>query len=64
MPVIRVEMLEGRTLDQKRELVRMLTDAFVSACGARPDSVQVVLDEKAPFDWAVAGQLIPDREKS
>ena len=33
MPIIRVEMFPGRTIDQKRDLTRELTDGFVRACG-------------------------------
>ena len=29
MPIIRVEMFEGRTIDQKKELVKELTNSFV-----------------------------------
>ena len=32
MPVIRVEMFK-RTLEQKRELIKELTDSFVKTCG-------------------------------
>ena len=31
MPIIRVEMFKGRTLDQKREMVKELTGAFLPA---------------------------------
>ncbi len=43
MPVIRVEMFAGRTRDQKRALVRELTDALVRTCGGNPQSVHVVI---------------------
>ena len=33
MPIIRVEMFKGRTKDQKRNLVKELTEAFNRACG-------------------------------
>ena len=29
MPIIRVEMFEGRTIDQKKELVKELTNSFI-----------------------------------
>ncbi|WP_439814885.1 2-hydroxymuconate tautomerase [Zavarzinia sp. CC-PAN008] len=61
MPMIRVEMYPGRTQDQKRALVKALTDAFVATAGATPDAVQVVLTEVAPSDWAVAGILASDK---
>ena len=32
MPIIRVEMFKGRTVEQKSNLVKRLTDDFVSIC--------------------------------
>lgn len=61
MPVIRVEMTEGRTVEQKRALAKELTDAFVRTCNGKADSVYVVIDDVKKEDWAVAGKLIADR---
>jgi len=33
MPVIHVELFEGRSVEQKRALVRELTDALIRTCG-------------------------------
>jgi 4-oxalocrotonate tautomerase len=61
MPVIRVEMFEGRTADQKRALVKALTDAFVETAGGRRESIQVVLTDVAPENWATGGTLFSDK---
>lgn len=61
MPIIRVEMFPGRTPAQKRELASKLTDAFVEAAGGTKDSVQIVLTEVEPSDWARGGILASDR---
>ena len=45
MPIIRVEMFAGRTEQQKRALVRELTDAFVNVAGGTPESVNVVITD-------------------
>lgn len=60
MPVIRVEMFAGRTTDQKRTLVKELTETFVRTAGGTPESVQIVLTDVAKDDWAVAGKLCSD----
>jgi 4-oxalocrotonate tautomerase len=59
--MIRVEMYEGRTPEQKRALVRALTDAFVETAGGTPDAVQIVLTDVARGDWAAAGILASDK---
>ncbi|MDF1671067.1 MAG: 4-oxalocrotonate tautomerase [Roseovarius sp.] len=61
MPMIRVEMFAGRTADQKRALVKELTEAFVRAAGGNPQSVQVVLSDVEKSDWAAGGQLYSDK---
>jgi 4-oxalocrotonate tautomerase len=42
MPIIRVEMFAGRDREQKRKLVKALTDAMVETTGASRDAVWVV----------------------
>ena len=43
MPEVVVYMLEGRTLDQKRGLIKDITAAVVKNAGAQPDAVTVSL---------------------
>ena len=61
MPTIRVEMFEGRTLEQKRALAKELTDACVRAIGASPDSVDILFFDIAKQDWATGGMLWSDK---
>lgn len=61
MPIIRVEMFEGRTADQKRDMVRELTRAFVDTAGGTPASVHIVVTDVAKNDWGSGGELCSDR---
>ena len=62
MPFINVKMLEGRTLDQKRELAKAITDAMVSICNSKPDGTMVVIEEIPRDHWAQGGVLISERQ--
>jgi len=62
MPTIRVEMFEGRSVEQKRALAQELTNACVRAVGATPESVVVVFYDVARHDWATGGALWSDRQ--
>ncbi|WP_108658566.1 4-oxalocrotonate tautomerase [Acuticoccus kandeliae] len=64
MPIIRVELLEGRTVDQKRALVKEVTEAFVRTCGGNPASLQVVISDVPAENWGNGGELMSDRKKS
>jgi len=60
MPMIRVEMYEGRTPEQKRACAEAMTRAFVETCGGVPEAVQIVFTDVARHDWATAGRLASD----
>nr|BBH95908.1 hypothetical protein KTA_41070 [Thermogemmatispora argillosa] len=62
MPVVIIEMYPGRTPEQKRALVKAVTEAMVEHAGARPDHLHVILHEVAPENWALAGRLGTERE--
>ena len=61
MPTIRVELLEGRTLEQKRQYAKALTDATVNTLGGSPESVDVVFFDIKRIDWATGGVLWSER---
>lgn len=58
MPIVRVEMLRGRTEEQKAALASAITQAMQAHAGAKPDSVFVVFEDVEPANWAIAGRLL------
>lgn len=62
MPTIRVELFEGRTVEQKRALAAALTEATVRTLGGSADSVDVLFFDIARQDWSTGGKLWSDRE--
>ena len=62
MPIVRIEMLPGRSLAQKRELVRVITDAVCNIAHTRPEDTLVLFSEYPVEDWAVKGKLYIDQE--
>ena len=61
MPIVRVEMLEGRSVEQKRELVQVYTRELARICGCSEASVTVVIDDVPKHNWASGGQLMADK---
>ena len=55
MPTIRVELLEGRTPEQKTALVKALTQAVVESLGSKPETVDVLLFDIPRQNWATGG---------
>jgi 4-oxalocrotonate tautomerase len=64
MPVVTVEMWEGRSLEQKRSLVRAITEAMIEHAEARPDALHVILHEIPHENWGRGGELGVDRVDS
>lgn len=64
MPIIRVELWEGRDLVQKRRLARELTDTVARITGCDPATVRVLINDYSPEDWAVGGTLRVDAADS
>jgi 4-oxalocrotonate tautomerase len=64
MPTIRVEMFEGRTPEQKKNLVKALTQACVETIGAKPESVDIILFDIKKTEWASGGELWSEKNKA
>ena len=60
MPMIHVEMFEGRTKEQRRALAKELTDGTCRALGCTPEAVQIVLTDIKKENWAEAGKFFSD----
>ena len=61
MPFISVRMLEGRDQEQKKKLVKSITDVMETVCGADPEHVHVVIEEVPKDSWARGGVMASDR---
>jgi 4-oxalocrotonate tautomerase len=55
MPFVQVTILEGRTVEQKHDLIRRLTEATAEAVGGDPQRVRVAIYEVSADDWAIGG---------
>jgi 4-oxalocrotonate tautomerase len=54
-------MWEGRSVEQKRNLAKAITDAMVEHADADPAALHVVIQEYSKENWAKAGVLGVDR---
>ncbi|MBU0585344.1 MAG: 4-oxalocrotonate tautomerase [Alphaproteobacteria bacterium] len=61
MPIIRVELLAGRSVEQKREFARSVTELASDILGCSQASVAVIFDDVARHDWANGGHLESDK---
>ena len=64
MPVVNVKMLEGRTADQKRQLVAAITESMSSICHADPELTMVIIEDIPKDHWARGGIMLEDHMSS
>jgi 4-oxalocrotonate tautomerase len=60
MPIVKVELLAGRTREQKAKAAREITDAIERTLGAKPESTLVVFTDVERSDWAKGGKLLDE----
>ena len=57
MPIVRVSMHYGRTLAQKAELARAITEAIVKIARTTPEATTVIFEDVPKENWATGGVL-------
>lgn len=62
MPIVQIELLEGRTLEQKKLMVEKVTQAIVESAGAKPENVTIIIREMAKENYANAGVLSSEKK--
>ena len=63
MPLIHIELIEGRTQAQLKQLVEDVTKAVTKNTGAPAQNVHVIINEMKKDRYAVGGVLKSDADK-
>ncbi|MCP4214560.1 MAG: 4-oxalocrotonate tautomerase family protein [bacterium] len=58
MPIVTINMLEGRGKEKKKALVENVTKAIVDTLKAPPESVRIIIREMAHEDYGVGGMPV------
>ncbi len=61
MPIIQIDWVEGRTVDQKRELAKKVTAAVCEAGKCPPEAVTIIIRDLPKTDIAKAGVPLADK---
>jgi 4-oxalocrotonate tautomerase len=61
MPVVSIKIARGRSMEQKRSLVRAVTDAVVSSIDVKPELVTVLIDEYDLENIATGGESLSEK---
>lgn len=55
MPIAHIHMLEGRSKEQKKQVIEEVTSALQASLGAEKAKIKVLLHEIPEDSWATAG---------
>lgn len=55
MPIVIVEMWQGRTEEHKEKLIRGITKAFEDI-GVKPEKLQIVIHDVPKCNWGTHGE--------
>ncbi len=56
MPIVKIDLWEGSTVEEKDQLIRSVTDAVVKSIGVDPQHVFVLLNEVHKDNWGIGGK--------
>jgi 4-oxalocrotonate tautomerase len=62
MPIIHVNMYEGRTIEQKRKMVVAMTEAVVKSLDVKPEAARIIMHDIPRHNIAVAGVLASEKK--
>ena len=57
MPLVTIEMYEGRSVEQKKNLVKEVTEAVVRTTGTTEDHVWIIIKDVPKHNWGMKGKL-------
>lgn len=61
MPILQVELLKGRTTEQKRAMAERVTQALVETVNCKKEDVKIIIREMEREDYAAGGVLASDK---
>lgn len=61
MPIVQIEMIKGRTIEQKRQMVKKVTESLVETINCPKEAVKIVIRELDLENFSEAGVLRVDK---
>jgi len=58
MPIVQIQLLRGRTIEQKEAAARDIAEALGKHLGARPQATRVIFTDVDPAEWFKGEDLL------
>ena len=60
MPVVNIQWWKGRTKEQKKEIVKGITEVFVKQ-GVPKEHLQIIINDIEKDNWGIQGTLASEK---
>lgn len=61
MPIVRIEIAEGRSEEEKRRLLQAVTKAIHDAIGVPLSTIHIMLKESSPHHIMIGGEILSEK---
>lgn len=62
MPIVNIKIVEGRTIEQKREMSQKVTEAIANSLGIPTSAVWITIEDLKPENLCQGGELRIDKK--
>ena len=58
MPIVQIDMIKGRTVEQKKEMVTRVTEAISETVNCPKDAVSIIIRDMEYENYGSGGELV------
>lgn len=63
MPIVQIQLLEGRSTDQKREIIYEVTETLSKVADVPKERIRVIIQEIPLEHWGINGETMAQYRK-
>jgi 4-oxalocrotonate tautomerase len=63
MPIIQINLLQGRSAEAKGKLASEMTRVTCECLGTAPEQVRIIFNDMPPENYSIAGTLVSEKKK-
>lgn len=56
MPIVQIQILEGRSIERKKNMIKQVTDAIVESMDVPIENIRVIITEIPHEHWGTGGK--------
>ena len=64
MPIIQIQLLEGRSTDMKREIIYEMTETMSRVAGVPKERIRIIIQEIPLEHWGINGETMAQYRKN